>query len=71
MSEKNVEVAMVKFKLLFWHLPGETEESSKIPQSHQLVPALILKLGILTHCGRVTQICVFNTVKLGTSASSP
>jgi hypothetical protein len=26
---------------------------------------------ILTHCGRVTQICVFNAVKLGTSASSP
>jgi len=26
---------------------------------------------ILTHCGRVVQICVFNTVKLGTSASSP
>jgi len=25
----------------------------------------------LTHCGRVTQICVFNTVKLGTPASSP
>ena len=25
----------------------------------------------LTHCGRVTQICVFNTVKLGTSTSSP
>ena len=25
----------------------------------------------LTHCGRVTQICVFNTVKLGTFASSP
>ena len=24
-----------------------------------------------THCGRVTQICVFNAVKLGTSASSP
>ena len=24
----------------------------------------------LTHCGGVTQICVFNTVKLGTSASS-
>jgi len=24
----------------------------------------------LTHCGRVMQICVFNTVKLGTSASS-
>jgi len=26
---------------------------------------------MLTHCGRVTQICVFNTVKLSTSASSP
>jgi len=29
------------------------------------------ELRLLTHCGRVTQICVFNTVKLGTSASSP
>jgi len=29
------------------------------------------KLYILAHCGRVTQICVFNTAKLGTSASSP
>ena len=29
-------------------------------------------VGTLTHnSGRVTQICVFNTVKLGTSASSP
>jgi len=26
---------------------------------------------VLTHCGWVTQICVFNMVKLGTSASSP
>jgi len=26
---------------------------------------------LLTHGGRVTQICVFNTVNLGTSASSP
>jgi len=25
----------------------------------------------LTHCGRVTQICVFNTVKLSTFASFP
>jgi hypothetical protein len=24
----------------------------------------------LTHCGRVTQICVFNTVKLGISATA-
>jgi len=29
------------------------------------------ELDELTHCGRVTQICVFNTVKIGTSASSP
>ena len=32
---------------------------------------LLIKSKLLTHCGRVTQICVFNTVKLGTSASSP
>jgi len=30
-----------------------------------------LDVSTLTHCGRVTQICVFNTVKLGTSANSP
>ena len=30
-----------------------------------------MEIDNLTHCGRVTQICVFNTVKLGTSASSP
>jgi hypothetical protein len=29
------------------------------------------ELLLLTHCGRVMQICVFNKVKLGTSASSP
>jgi len=29
------------------------------------------KCADLTHCGRVTQICGFNAVKLGTSASSP
>jgi hypothetical protein len=32
-----------------------------------LLPA---SLAYLTHCGRVTKISVFNTVKLGTSASS-
>ena len=37
----------------------------------QITWRLILKRVFLTHCGRVTQICVFNTVKLGTSASSP
>jgi len=26
---------------------------------------------LLTHCGRVTQICIFNMAKLGASASSP
>lgn len=46
-SVKNVEVAIVKFKLLFWHFPGETEEIPKIPQSYQSVPTLILKLGTL------------------------
>jgi len=30
-----------------------------------------LSVGLTHYSGRVTQICVFNTVKLGTSASSP
>jgi len=42
-----VEVAMIEFKLLFWHFPGEIQEIPTIPQSHQLVPTLILKLGTL------------------------
>jgi len=37
----------------------------------ELVEMIGLWISFLTHCGRVTQICVFNTVKLGTSASSP
>ena len=44
------------------------------PRSHlklQCVPLSPIHAKALTHCGRVTQICVFNTVKLGTSASSP
>ena len=36
-----------------------------------VVPHNCILLVILTHCGRVTQICVFNMGKLGTSASSP
>ena len=39
------------------------------PHYFTLVCICIVRL--LTHCGRVTQIYVFNTVKLGTSASSP
>jgi len=40
---------------------------------HRLVDAYFTFLYHIpfTHCGRVTQICVFNTVKLGTSTSSP
>lgn len=40
-------MALAEFKLLFWHLTGEIEEITKKPQSHQLVPTLILKLGTL------------------------
>jgi len=35
------------------------------------LPFTFTYIVLLTHCGRVTQICVFNTVNLGTSASSP
>jgi len=37
----------------------------------QYTGAKIILSHLLTHCGRVTQICFFNTVKLGTSASPP
>jgi hypothetical protein len=37
----------------------------------RLFTRCVRRLTLLTHCGRVTQICVFNTVKPGTSVSSP
>jgi hypothetical protein len=42
-----------------------------IKQNGQIITIQFPAAAALTHCGRVTQICVFNTVKLGTSASSP
>jgi len=50
-------------------------DSAKAPDNHfsqrgHHIDSVSLSF-CLTHCGRVTQICVFNTVKLGTSASSP
>ena len=42
--------------------PGEKQPGREADCIH-FVPRL-------THCGRVTQICVFNTVNLGTSANS-
>ena len=45
-----------------------------IPISLLTIPTELLQFIslVLTHnSGRVTQICVFNTVKLGTSVSSP
>ena len=49
----------------------EYEITSDIDLQAENIFPLFDKLYILTHCGRVTQICVFNVVKLCTSASSP
>ena len=47
-------------------------EIAKSAMSMGFVFVASLYKRLLTHCsGRVTQICIFNTVKLGTSASSP
>jgi len=43
----------------------------RIFYDRQNTPTLCRVSPTLTQCGRVTEICVFNTVKLGTSASSP
>ena len=45
--------------------------STHVPPSSKLQIVTFNWTIILTHCGRVTQICIFNMVKLGTSASSP
>ena len=70
----------------WWHIASERRDMSQCLSvtSHVVscavpvgnVSCMLFKEGRsskfrLTHCGRVAQICVFNTVKLGTSASSP
>jgi len=55
-------------------LDGQVEERKKSLDMQQVSRSVIFSTNvtkILTHCGRVTQICVFNTMKLGTSTSSP
>ena len=49
------------------HVPGGDVEVMSIDTAGSTV----FSRAVLTHCGRVRQICVFNTAKLGTSASSP
>ena len=39
--------------------------------NHHAAAIYFLTVPLTHNSGRVTQICVFNTVKLGTSASSP
>ena len=46
-----------------------TRENAKNKQGTSYTNLVFCALQ-LTHCGRVMHICVFNTVKLGTSASS-
>jgi hypothetical protein len=51
-------------------LPAETR-NGLTEKCFEFSDSVISLCVYLTHCGRVTQICVINTVKLGTSASSP
>ena len=73
-------------RIIYIHPKTQTPQHSKylpvhwfpIPAETAVLYLYVLRLRlfvlqkrvVLTHCGRVTQICVFNTVKLGTSASS-
>ena len=57
------------------HLEGKREAYTifveKLERKRGLEDQGVDGRGLLTHCGRVRQICVFNTVNLGTSPSSP
>jgi len=48
--------------------------NTQIPKKETVTPPktfVTIKIYTLTHCGQVKHVCVFSTVKLGTSASSP
>jgi len=49
----------------------QTVSHEYMTQGTYIILRVTYPLDILTHCGGVTQIYVFNTVKLSTSASSP
>jgi len=64
------------FKIAIVKIQSRTPEaiqSDYLLKAIQFVPECyrMYRMQVLTHCGRVRQICVFNTVKIGTSASSP
>jgi hypothetical protein len=79
---QSVDAAWWNNRRLFWH-PCRKQVNLSSMSSLSENAALLFHCSIsvawkvssiasrLTHCGRVRQICVFNTVKLGTSASSP
>ena len=48
-----------------------TISAGERPQNYALDREATGTVSLTHNSGRVTQICVFNTVKLGTSASSP
>ena len=61
-------------ELLFDDDDDDDDDDDEVKLISEVLTRICLTAGVnlLTHnSGRVTQICVFNTVKLGTSASSP
>ena len=62
-SEENVHQIQETYQL--------SPRKSTRRDSRELTIPHVTVWRVLTHCGRVTQICLLNTVKLGTSASSP
>ena len=61
----------LRYSRLCFTFPGPCHRDTTVWERPTRCTLLLNNLFQLTHCGRVTQICVFNTVKLGTSASSP
>jgi len=57
--------------LIVCTLMNLTISAPSVNLSISMLFRILHTLSVLTHCGRVTQICVFNRVKLGTSASFP
>jgi len=82
-GENYVMVKLVKFLIKLVHLSRGTVSrhiqiylffKNNVNAVHFIASTSRLAgeaVNVLTHCGWVTQICVFNTVNLGTSASSP
>ena len=77
-ANMSIEIKSIKIKLCHYtYMTPQQEDTSQRWTTYgcsilqEEYHSKMISIRLTHYSGRVTQICIFNTVKLGTSASSP